>query len=78
LQVTADAQGFNFVYDMREWQRICTRVHLGDAALYLIQRDGTQPLATGHDWRRAAMVCALTLTWAPAAGVSFINATSER
>ena len=44
LQVTADAQGFNYVYDMRDWRRICTRVHLGDAALCLIQRDGTQPL----------------------------------
>jgi hypothetical protein len=33
LQVTADAQGFNFVYDMRDWRRICTRVHLGDAVV---------------------------------------------
>jgi hypothetical protein len=46
LHVTNDALGSNFVYDMRDWRRICTRVHLGDAALCLIQRRGTQSLPT--------------------------------
>jgi hypothetical protein len=52
LRVTDDALGFKFVYDMRDWRRICTRVHLGDAAWCLIQRDGTQPLSHAMEGRK--------------------------
>jgi hypothetical protein len=44
LRVADDALGFRFVYDMRDWRLICTRVHLGHAAWCLVQRDGTHPL----------------------------------
>jgi hypothetical protein len=44
LRVADDSCGFKFVYDMKDWQRICTRVHLGDAAWCLVHRDGTYPL----------------------------------
>lgn len=44
LHVNDDtAPGFKFVYDMRDWQRRCKRLHLGDAAWCLVQRDGTSP-----------------------------------
>ena len=47
LRATLEACGFKFVYDMRDWRRICTRVHLGGAAWCLIQRDGTIQTTAG-------------------------------
>jgi hypothetical protein len=44
LRVTDDTTVFKFVYDMKNWRRVCTRAHLGDAAWCLVQRDGTHPL----------------------------------
>jgi len=41
LRVIDGSPGFKFVYDMRAWRRVCRRVHLGDAAWCLVQRDGT-------------------------------------
>ena len=43
LHVSDDAAGFRFVYDVSDWQRRCKRLHLGDAAWCLVQRDGTSP-----------------------------------
>jgi hypothetical protein len=39
----APSLGFKFVYDVRDWQRRCKRLHLGDAAWCLVQRDGMSP-----------------------------------
>jgi hypothetical protein len=44
LCVTTDAPRFKIVYDIRDWRRTCKRVHLGDAAWCLVQRDGTYAL----------------------------------
>jgi hypothetical protein len=44
LRLTDDARRLKIFYDMRAWRRTCTRVHLGDAAWCLIERDGTHPL----------------------------------
>ena len=49
LRATDQARGFKFVYDMSDWRRICARVHLGDAAWCLIQRDGTYKLPLAMD-----------------------------
>jgi hypothetical protein len=44
LHVSDDnAPGFKFVYDERDWRRRCMRLHLGDAAWCLVQRDGASP-----------------------------------
>jgi hypothetical protein len=34
-------QGPRFLYDAKEWRRICKRIHLDSPAACLIQRDGT-------------------------------------
>ena len=49
LQATDQACGFNFAYDMREWQRVCARVQLGDPVWCLILRDGTYKLPVAMD-----------------------------
>jgi len=43
LRVTDDTAVFKFSYNIKDWRRICTRVHLGDATWCLVQRDGTHP-----------------------------------
>jgi hypothetical protein len=45
LRLTDDARGFKIVYDLRDWRRICTRAHLGDAAWCLI----ATPSANGRE-----------------------------
>src|SRR5262245_4943038 len=46
LHVIDGPPGFKIVYDRRAWRRVCTRVHLDDAAWCLVQRDGTYRLPT--------------------------------
>jgi hypothetical protein len=51
LALRVDTTAFKFVYDMKDWRRVCTRVHLGDAAWCLVQRDGTNLLPPAMDGR---------------------------
>jgi hypothetical protein len=44
LHVTDDTADVKFSHDLKDWRRICTRVHLGAAAWCLVLRDGAQPL----------------------------------
>src|SRR5262245_5456996 len=44
LRVIDGSSGFKIDYDRTAWRRVCTRVHLDDAAWCLVQRDGTHPL----------------------------------
>jgi len=49
LHAIDGATRFKCVYDIKVWRRVCTRVHLGDAAWCLVQRDGTLPLPKATD-----------------------------
>jgi PBP superfamily domain len=49
LRIVDDAPGREFIYDMRAWRLVCRRVHLGDPAWCLVQRDGTHPLLPAMD-----------------------------
>src|SRR5262249_6323028 len=49
LRAIGGSPGFKIVYDKIAWRRVCTRVHLGDPAWCLIQRDGTHPPHSAMD-----------------------------
>jgi len=75
LRVTDDAPGFRCAYDRRVWQRVCARVHLGDAAWCLVQRDGTLPLPSAMDVaERGRHIADLVITGSHCVGLQLIIA----
>src|SRR5262249_23924984 len=43
LRVVSEVGLFRCNYDQGDWQRLCKRLHLGDAAWCQLQRKGTSP-----------------------------------